>query len=137
VLFWHDLAVFGDFLEVLSHGGKGKLARKHRAHGKSGVSSPRGASGNSTPKMIYLGSHARYAPYVFLSRKGGLEFEKQVKVRFGSPHRHPFCGPIPFTEPAMSLMPEEYDKALGEIPREPEQIDLVKQLSGAGPLPPR
>ena len=41
------------------------------------------------------------------------------------------------TEPAMPLMPEEYDKALREIPREPELIDLVKKLSGAGPLPPR
>ena len=37
----------------------------------------------------------------------------------------------------MPLMPEEYDKALREIPREPELIDLVKKLSGAGPLPPR
>jgi tripartite-type tricarboxylate transporter receptor subunit TctC len=41
------------------------------------------------------------------------------------------------TEPAMPLMPEEYDKALREIPREAELIDLVKKLSGPGPLPPR
>ena len=41
------------------------------------------------------------------------------------------------TEPAMPLMPEEYDKTLREIPREPELIDLVKKLSGTGPLPPR
>jgi len=41
------------------------------------------------------------------------------------------------SEPAMPLMAEEYDKALREIPREPELIDLVKKLSGAGPLPPR
>ena len=41
------------------------------------------------------------------------------------------------SEPAMPLMPEEYDRALREIPREPELIDLVKKLSGAGPLPPR
>ena len=40
-------------------------------------------------------------------------------------------------EPAMPLMPEEYDKVLREIPREPELIDLVKKLSGPGPLPPR
>ena len=49
VLFWHHLAVFGAFLEVLSHGGKGKFARNHRAHGKSGVSLPRGAGANYTP----------------------------------------------------------------------------------------
>jgi len=41
------------------------------------------------------------------------------------------------SEPAMPLMAEDYDKALREIPREPELIDLVKKLSGAGPLPPR
>lgn len=40
-------------------------------------------------------------------------------------------------EPAMPLTPEEYDKILREIPREPELIDLVKKLSGPGPLPPR
>jgi tripartite-type tricarboxylate transporter receptor subunit TctC len=41
------------------------------------------------------------------------------------------------TEPAMPMVPEEYDKALREIPRDPELIDLVKKLSGPGPLPPR
>jgi tripartite-type tricarboxylate transporter receptor subunit TctC len=41
------------------------------------------------------------------------------------------------TEPAMPMMPEEYEKALREIPREAELIDLVKKLSGPGPLPPR
>ena len=41
------------------------------------------------------------------------------------------------SEPAMPLMAEDYDKALREIPREPELIDLVKKLSGSGPLPPR
>jgi tripartite-type tricarboxylate transporter receptor subunit TctC len=41
------------------------------------------------------------------------------------------------SEPAMPLMPEEYDRALREIPREAELIDLVKKLSGPGPLPPR
>jgi tripartite-type tricarboxylate transporter receptor subunit TctC len=39
------------------------------------------------------------------------------------------------TEPAMPLLPEEYEKALREIPREPELIDLIKKLSGPGPLP--
>ena len=41
------------------------------------------------------------------------------------------------TEPAMPMMPEEYDRALREIPREPELIDLVKKLAGPGALPPR
>jgi tripartite-type tricarboxylate transporter receptor subunit TctC len=41
------------------------------------------------------------------------------------------------TEPAMPMLPEEYDKALREIPREPELIDLIKKLSGPGALPPR
>ena len=40
-------------------------------------------------------------------------------------------------EPAMPLTAEEYEKALREIPRESELIDLVKKLSGPGPLPPR
>ena len=35
------------------------------------------------------------------------------------------------------LMPEEVDKAIREIPREPEVNELVKKLSGAGPMPPR
>ena len=41
------------------------------------------------------------------------------------------------TEPTMPMMPEEYDKALREIPQEPELIDLVKKLAGPGALPPR
>jgi tripartite-type tricarboxylate transporter receptor subunit TctC len=40
-------------------------------------------------------------------------------------------------EPAMPLTAEEYEKALREIPRESALIDLVKKLSGPGPLPPR
>jgi tripartite-type tricarboxylate transporter receptor subunit TctC len=41
-------------------------------------------------KMIYLGSHARYAPYAFLSRKGaGLNSKEKLKsvsgVRIGAP----------------------------------------------------
>jgi len=40
-------------------------------------------------------------------------------------------------EPAMPLTPEEFEKQLGEIPRTPEIIDLVKKLAGAGPLPKR
>jgi hypothetical protein len=41
------------------------------------------------------------------------------------------------TDPVMPMMPEEYEKALREIPREPELIELVKKLSGPGALPPR
>ena len=41
------------------------------------------------------------------------------------------------TEPARLVTAQEYDKALREIPRAPELIDLVKKLSGAGPRPPR
>ena len=40
-------------------------------------------------------------------------------------------------EPAMSIAPEEFEKQLREIPREPEIIDLFKKLSGPGPLPKR
>ena len=40
-------------------------------------------------------------------------------------------------EPAMPITPEEFEKQLREIPREPEIIDLFKKLSGPGPLPKR
>lgn len=35
------------------------------------------------------------------------------------------------------LMPEEVEKGIREIPRDPELNDLVRKLSGPGPLPPR
>jgi tripartite-type tricarboxylate transporter receptor subunit TctC len=35
------------------------------------------------------------------------------------------------------LMPEELTKAIAEVPRDPEVIDLLRTLSGAGPLPSR
>jgi len=35
------------------------------------------------------------------------------------------------------VMPEEVEKAIREIPREPEVNELVKKLSGAAPMPPR
>ncbi|MGH7927200.1 MAG: hypothetical protein ACREQV_05350 [Candidatus Binatia bacterium] len=35
------------------------------------------------------------------------------------------------------LMPEALDKAVKDLPREPEVIELFKQIFGAGPLPPR
>ena len=35
------------------------------------------------------------------------------------------------------IMPEELNKIIREIPRDTEVIDLLKTLSGAGPLPPR
>ena len=35
------------------------------------------------------------------------------------------------------IMPEEVDKAIREIPREPEVNELVKKLSGPGPMPSR
>lgn len=35
------------------------------------------------------------------------------------------------------LMPEEQEKAIGELPREPEIVDLVKKLNGMGSLPVR
>jgi hypothetical protein len=35
------------------------------------------------------------------------------------------------------LMPEELAKAIREAPRDAEVVDLLKTLSGAGPLPPR
>jgi tripartite-type tricarboxylate transporter receptor subunit TctC len=35
------------------------------------------------------------------------------------------------------LMPEELSKAIREIPRDPEVIEMLRTLSGAGPLRPR
>jgi tripartite-type tricarboxylate transporter receptor subunit TctC len=35
------------------------------------------------------------------------------------------------------LMPETLDKVIRALPREPEVVDLFKQIFGAGPLPPR
>ncbi len=35
------------------------------------------------------------------------------------------------------LMPEDHERAIREIPREPEVVDVFKKLVGAGPLPPR
>jgi tripartite-type tricarboxylate transporter receptor subunit TctC len=35
------------------------------------------------------------------------------------------------------LMPEEYEKAVREMPREREIIELFNKLSGADPMPPR
>jgi len=40
-------------------------------------------------------------------------------------------------EPPMPIAPDEFEKQLREIPREPEIIDLFKKLSGSGPLPRR
>jgi len=40
-------------------------------------------------------------------------------------------------EEAAALMPEELEKAIKDLPREPEIIDLFKKLSGADPLPRR
>ena len=38
---------------------------------------------------------------------------------------------------ASPLMPEEQDKAIHELPRDREVVELFKKLSGADPLPPR
>jgi tripartite-type tricarboxylate transporter receptor subunit TctC len=38
---------------------------------------------------------------------------------------------------AEPLMPEDMTKLIKEAPRDPEVIDLLKALSGAGPLPAR
>jgi tripartite-type tricarboxylate transporter receptor subunit TctC len=35
------------------------------------------------------------------------------------------------------LMPDELTKTIRDVPRDPEVIDLLRNLSGAGPLPPR
>jgi tripartite-type tricarboxylate transporter receptor subunit TctC len=40
-------------------------------------------------------------------------------------------------EEATPLMPEELEKAIKDLPREPDVIDLFKKLSGPDPLPPR
>jgi tripartite-type tricarboxylate transporter receptor subunit TctC len=38
---------------------------------------------------------------------------------------------------ATPLMPEEMDKAIKELPRDQETVELFKKVSGGGPLPPR
>jgi hypothetical protein len=38
---------------------------------------------------------------------------------------------------ASPLMPEEQDKAIRELPRDRDVVELFKKLSGADPLPPR
>ena len=40
-------------------------------------------------------------------------------------------------EEATPLMPEELEKAIKDLPREPDVIDLFKKLSGADTLPAR
>ena len=35
------------------------------------------------------------------------------------------------------VMPEELAKVIRDVPRDPEVIDLLKNLSGSEPLPPR
>jgi hypothetical protein len=34
-------------------------------------------------------------------------------------------------------MPEDLSRAIKELPREPEAVELFNALAGAGPLPPR
>jgi hypothetical protein len=41
------------------------------------------------------------------------------------------------TDDATPLMPEEQEKAIREIPRDPETAEIFKKLVGAGPLPGR
>jgi hypothetical protein len=41
------------------------------------------------------------------------------------------------TDDATPLMPEEQEKAIREIPRDPETAEIFKKLVGAGPLPSR
>jgi hypothetical protein len=38
---------------------------------------------------------------------------------------------------AEPLMPEDLVKAIRDMPRDLEVVDLLKNFSGAGPLPPR
>jgi hypothetical protein len=35
------------------------------------------------------------------------------------------------------LMPEENEKAIRDLPRDAETVELYKRFAGAGPLPPR
>jgi hypothetical protein len=38
---------------------------------------------------------------------------------------------------ASPLLPEDHEKTIRDIPREPEVIELYKKVVGAEPLPPR
>jgi hypothetical protein len=40
-------------------------------------------------------------------------------------------------EEASPLLPDVHEKAMRELPREPDVINLYKMLGGAQPLPPR
>ena len=40
-------------------------------------------------------------------------------------------------EDATPLLPEDNERAIRDIPRDPEVIEIFKKLIGAGPLPPR
>ena len=62
--------------------------------------------------------------------------------------RRPFARPIKILEffreykkltgdEASPLLPENHERAIKEIPRDPEVIELFKKLAGAEPLPPR
>ena len=35
------------------------------------------------------------------------------------------------------VMPEEMEKLVRELPRDPELLELFKKINAAGPLPPR
>jgi hypothetical protein len=47
------------------------------------------------------------------------------------------CRPALTGEEPDPLMPEEMEKAIREMPRDAEVIDLLKRLSAEGPLPAR
>jgi tripartite-type tricarboxylate transporter receptor subunit TctC len=74
--------------------------------------------GPGTPK-----EHIRTLQEAFRKALDDPEFEKEYKKLTG-------VAPSP-------INPEDYQKAIAEIPRDPEIIELYKKFSGADPLPAR
>jgi hypothetical protein len=61
-----------------------------------------------------------------------LQEKIQPITYFSNSVQNSECGEEP-----KPLIPEDHEKAIREIPREPEVIELFKNLvGGAGPLPP-
>lgn len=69
------------------------------------------------------GDHVKIIQDAFRKTYQDPEFKKQYK-------KFTRDDPTP-------LLPEDHEKVIKEIPREPEIIAIFKQLVGAGPLPPR
>lgn len=62
--------------------------------------------------------------------------EEAFRKTYQDPEFHKEYQKFTADEPT-PLLPEDHAKAIKEIPREREVVEIFKQLIGAGPLPPR